>query len=85
MGEPIDKLATRGVRLWSVSIGIWRLKIFCNRAALRLHNFLVVEAIGEVTEKSKVRNNCDNYDVSIIMNIKHAKIIQHLLNTTLFG
>ena len=22
MGEPIDKLATRGVRLWSVSIGI---------------------------------------------------------------
>jgi len=50
---------------------------------VRIH--LVVEAIGgEVTEESKVRNNCDNYDVSIIMNVKGAKIIQHLLNTTLF-
>ena len=47
---------------------------------------LVVEAIGgEVTEESKVGGNCDNYDVSIIMNIKGAKIIQHLLNTILFG
>jgi len=36
---------------------------------VRIH--LVVEAIGgEVTEESKVRNNCDNYDVSIIMNVK---------------
>ena len=40
---------------------------------------------GEVTEKSKVRNNRDNYDVSIIMNVKGAKIIQHLSDTTLFG
>jgi len=40
---------------------------------VRIH--LVVEAIGgEVTEESKVRNNCDNYDVSIIMNVKGAKI-----------
>jgi len=45
-----------------------------------------VEAIGgEVTEESKVRNYCDNNDVSIMMNIKGAKIIEPLLNTSLFG
>jgi len=44
-----------------------------------------MEAIGgEVTEESKVRNNCDNYDVSIMMNVNGTKIIQPLLNTTLF-
>jgi len=30
-----------------------------------------VEAIGgEVTKESKVRNNCDNYDVRSMMNMK---------------
>ena len=49
---------------------------------MRIH--LVVEAIGsEVTEESKVRNNCNNYDVSIMMNVKGAKIIQPLLNISL--
>jgi len=51
---------------------------------VRIH--LVVEAIGgELTEESKVRNNCDSYDVSIMMDVKDAKIIQPLLNTSLFG
>ena len=39
---------------------------------------------GEVTEESKVRNKRDNYDVSIMMNVKGAKIIEPLLNTSLF-
>jgi len=40
---------------------------------------LAVEAIsGELTEESKVRNNCDSDDVSIMMNVKGAKIIQPL-------
>ena len=44
---------------------------------MRIH--LVVEAIGgELTEESKVRNNSDSYDVSIMMNVKGAKIIQPL-------
>ena len=47
---------------------------------------LVVEAIGgELTEESKVRNNCDSYDVSIKMNVKGGKIILHASNTSLFG
>jgi len=38
-----------------------------------------VEAIGgELTEESKVRNNCDSYDVSIMMDVKDAKIIETL-------
>ena len=46
---------------------------------------MVVEAIGgEVTEESKVRNKCDSYDVSIMMNVKGAKLIEPLLNTSLF-
>jgi len=45
-----------------------------------------VEAIsGELTEESKVKNNCDSYDVSIMMDVKDAKIIPPLLNTSLFG
>ena len=45
-----------------------------------------MEAIGgELPEESKVRNNCDSYDVSIMMDVKDAKIIQPLLNTSLFG
>jgi len=44
---------------------------------VRIH--LAVEAIsGELTEESKVRNNCDSDDVSIMMNVKGAKIIQPL-------
>jgi len=51
---------------------------------VRIH--LVVEAIGgELTEESKVRNNCDSYDVSIMMNVKNTKIIQPPSNTSLFG
>jgi len=47
---------------------------------------LVVEAIdGEPTQESKVRNNFDSYNVSIMMDVKEAKIIQPLLNTSLFG
>ena len=43
-----------------------------------------MEAIGgEVTEESKVRNKCDNYELSM-MNVKGAKIIEPLLNTSLF-
>ena len=37
-----------------------------------------------ITEESKVRNNCDNYGVSIMMNVKGAKITEPLLNTSLF-
>jgi len=51
---------------------------------VRIH--LVVEAIGgELAEQSKVRNNCDSYDVSIMMDVNDAKIIQPLLDTSLFG
>ena len=44
---------------------------------------LVVEAIGGgVTEESKVRNNYDNYDVSIMTIVKDAKITQPTPNTS---
>lgn len=59
-------LTRRGVLGWALSSWYHPLNRF---------QALVVEAIGgEVTEESKVRNNCDNYDVSIIMNVKGAKI-----------
>ena len=39
---------------------------------------LVVERIGgEVTKESKVKNNCDNYDVSIMINMEGVPVFEN--------